>query len=459
MREEVRNSWVLRGRRVVLPEGIRPASIVTSGGVIQRVGEFDVPFDEDAGELTIMPGLVDTHVHINEPGRAHWEGFDSASRSASAGGITTIVEMPLNSIPATTSVPALKEKINAATRQCHVDVGFWGGVVPGNQAELEPLSCSGCLGFKCFLAPSGVEEFEHVKEADLRKAMIELARLDAVLLAHAELEEYLRPLPASAPKYLEYMNTRPAAAEIAAIELLLNLCRETGCRTHIVHLSAAGGLEILERGRTNHLPITVETCPHYLATSAEQIADGATEFKCAPPIREAGNREALWTGLQSGQIDMIVSDHSPCPTEMKCRKSGNFSAAWGGIASLQLMLPVVWTEASKRGFNEGDIARWMSLEPAKLAGLSFKKGAIAAGHDADFVIWDPHEEFVVEPESLLQRWKITPYTGRRLRGVVKKTYLHGRPVTKDSRPRGRILLKAQNLSRHAAPRTAEVFVA
>jgi len=433
------DSWTIRGRRVVLPDGVRPASITIRNGIIREVGSYDVSCNQDAGEMIVMPGLVDTHVHINEPGRTHWEGFANATRAAAGGGITTVIEMPLNSIPATTSVAAMEQKVSAAAGQCWIDVGFWGGVVPGNVAEIRPLCQVGCFGFKCFLASSGVEEFEQVGEDVLRDAMPALARMGAVLLVHAELEDFLAPVSDGQRNYASYMNSRPSVSEKAAIQLVLRLCRETECRVHIVHLSSADALEMLRKARAEHLPVTVETCPHYLAISAEHVPDGATEFKCAPPIRDAANREALWQGLREGDIDMIVSDHSPCPVEMKCKESGDFAAAWGGIASLQLTLPVVWTEARKRGFSEVDIVRWMASAPAMLAGLAGKKGAIAAGHDADIVLWDPDEEFIVDPENLHHRLKLTPYAGRRLHGVVKKTYLRGCPVTVGGDPHGRVL--------------------
>jgi allantoinase len=431
--------WVLRGRRVILPDGIRPASIVIQNGLIQEIAPFNNHFHEDVGDLVIMPGLVDTHVHINEPGRTDWEGFESATLAAAAGGITTIIDMPLNSIPVTTSVAALEKKIASAEGKCWVDIGFWGGIVPGNSQEVEPLLCAGCLGFKCFLTPSGVDEFAHLVEDDLWKAMREVSRTGSVLLVHAELADFLASIPDDQRKYMNYMNSRPSVAENSAIELLLHLCAETGCNIHIVHLSSAEALEFLQTAREQRLPMTVETCPHYLTFAAEDIPDGATEFKCSPPIRPASNRESLWDGLRDGIIDMIVSDHSPCPSEMKHKETGDFGAAWGGIASLQFALPVVWTAASGRGFGTEEIVRWMSSEPSVLAGLSGQKGAISPGCDADLVVWNPDEEFTVRPEFSHHRHKLTPYAGRRLRGVVKRTYLRGQAVSPHDKPRGKIL--------------------
>lgn len=436
------DDWIIRSQRVVLPRGIQPASIRVRDGVIREIGAFQCPDAKDLSDFVIMPGLVDTHVHINEPGRTEWEGFSSATRAAAAGGITTLIEMPLNSIPATTSVAALEQKVAAAQNQCWVDVGFWGGVVPGNVSELKPLLDAGCFGFKCFLTPSGVDEFLCVDERELRLAMAELAYVEAPLLVHAELPEFITPPASDGRKYSNYLNSRPKAAENSAIELLLRLSGETGCTVHIVHLSSAEAVGALRDARTRHLPVTVETCPHYLTFRAEEIPDGATEFKCAPPIREATNCQALWDALRQGVIDMIVTDHSPCPSEMKQRGTGDFFAAWGGIASLQLSLPVIWTEARALGFSEEDVARWMCATPARLAGLAGWKGKIAPGYDADLVIWDPAEEFTVEAEDLYHRHKLTPYAGRKLSGVVKETYLRGRPISSSDRPFGSVLKRS-----------------
>lgn len=435
---------VLRSRRVILPEGIRPASIVTRNGVIREICPPDYPPHEDLGNLVIMPGIVDTHVHINEPGRTEWEGFESATAAAAAGGVTTIIEMPLNSIPVTTSATALRTKIAAAEGKCWVDVGFWGGIVPGNLQEIEQMLEEGCFGFKCFLTPSGIDEFAHVGENDLRPAMCELSRLGAVLLVHAELPEFPASISTDPKKYAGYLNLRPCAMENSAIEMLMRLGRETGCKIHIVHLSSAEALSLLQTARLQHLPVTIETCPHYLTFVAETIPDGATEFKCAPPIRSASNRQALWDGLRNGLIDMIVSDHSPCPPVMKQKEIGDFWSAWGGIASLQIALPAVWTEASARGFDLQDLTEWMSAGPSKLAGLCGQKGAIAPGCDADFVIWDPDEEFTVKPEALYHRHKLTPYAGQRLRGAVKRTYLRGSLIQLNGKANGRLLKRRWN---------------
>jgi allantoinase len=421
---------VIRSRRVVTPGGVAPASIHVEAGTIAAVGAWDglpagVPVIE-AGEAVVMPGLVDTHVHINEPGRTDWEGFETATRAAATGGVTTLVDMPLNSIPATTTREALRMKKEAAAGRCRVDVGFWGGVVPGNTKEIAGLLEDGVLGFKAFLVPSGVDEFQAVEEADLREALPELARRGAVLLAHAELPG---PIEAAAPVWEEagpdtydrYLRSRPDAAETAAIDLLLRLCRETGSRIHIVHLATAEAFPVLREARRAGLPVMVEACPHYLTFAAEEIPDGAVEFKCAPPIRSRENRERLWQALAAGEIDLIASDHSPSPPE---RKRGTFREAWGGIASLQLALPAVWTGARERGFSVEDLSRWMSQNPARLAGLR-RKGEIRPGFDADLVIWEPETAFRVDPEALQHRHKLTPYAGRTLHGVVRRTLIRG----------------------------------
>ncbi|MBW3572424.1 MAG: allantoinase AllB [Gemmatimonadetes bacterium] len=443
---------VLRGRRVVAAGGMGPAAVHVRGGVITAVTAWDeVPPGAEAvdvGDAVLMPGLVDTHVHVNDPGRAEWEGFETATRAAAAGGVTTLVDMPLNSVPATTSVVGLAAKLAAARGRVHVDVGFWGGVVPGNLEQLEPLWNAGVLGFKCFLCPSGVDEFAHVTEADLRAALPVLARLRAPLLAHAELPE---PLARGAlavagldpRRYAVYLASRPRQAEQQAVALLLLLCRETGARIHVVHLADADALPLLRAARADGVPVTVETCPHYLHFAAEEIADGATDHKCAPPIREGENRERLWDALGAGDIDLVATDHSPCPPEMKGLHDGDFLRAWGGIASLQLALSVTWKGARERGYTPAHLAEWMCAAPARLAGLDGRKGRIAPGCDADFVVWRPEAEFTVNPARLHHRHPVTPYAGATLPGVVQATYLRGRRIHDGGRlsaePTGRIL--------------------
>ena len=429
---------VVRGRRVVLPDGERPASIHIADGRISAVSAYnDTPTDVDlveAGDLVVSPGLVDSHVHINEPGRTDWEGFETATRAAAAGGITTIVDMPLNSIPATTTVAGLEAKRTAARGRCHVDVAFWGGIVPGNEAEIAPLVQGGVRGFKCFLTPSGVDEFPNVDEAALRRALPVLAAAGGrsyPLLVHAEDPAALLSHEGDRRSYRAYLATRPAVAEVRAIELIAALAREFGITAHIVHVSSAAGVTAISQAIGKGTALTAETCPHYLALTATEIADGATPFKCAPPIREAGDREALWRSLETGVLQAVVTDHSPSPPSMKCLESGDFMSAWGGIASLQLALPVVWSNARGRGFGPADVARWMCAAPARLAGLSGRKGEIVEGADADLVLWDPEAAWTAAGASLQHRYALTPYEGRRLRGVVAATYLRGEAVWRE----------------------------
>jgi allantoinase len=438
---------VIRSERVVLPDGTRPAAVHVQDGRIVSIGDYtDRPAGVpaiDAGSRFLLPGLVDTHVHINDPGRADWEGFETATRAAAAGGVTTLVDMPLNSIPATTSVPGLDRKQQAAFGRCHVDVGFWGGVVPGNAADLAPLARAGVRGFKCFLSPSGVDEFENVAEPDLREALPILARLDMPLLAHAELPSELRA-PAGDPHvYKTWLDSRPPAAEHAAIDLLLHLAVEFRARVHIVHLAAADVLPALRAARAAGIQVTVETCPHYLTFAAEEIADRATSFKCAPPIREQDHRERLWMALADGDIDLVATDHSPAPPALKRLEDGDFVAAWGGIASLQIGLPAVWTGMAARNLPIDRLARWLAAAPARLAGLEARKGAIAVGRDADLVIFDPEATAVVEASRLYHRHPVTPYDGARLRGRVRTTLLRGEVVFEDGSivgsPRGLLL--------------------
>jgi len=422
---------VVRSSRVILDGAVVPATVHIRAGRILRLGDFeDIGAAElltDFGSDVIMPGLVDSHVHVNEPGRTEWEGFESATRAAAAGGITTIVDMPLNSIPATTTVKALEEKLLALDGKCQVDVGLWGGAVPGNGGELVPLLRAGVLGFKAFLVDSGVEEFGHLQAEDLPPVLEILAKTNAPLLVHAESPDVLAKVPAqvASQAYAGYLASRPASAEDDAIELLYAVNKSTQARIHIVHLSSAGALPILRRARDEGMPLTAETTPHYLHFTAERVPDRATEYKCAPPIREASNREMLWQALREELIRCIVSDHSPCTPDLKRFEEGDFLAAWGGIASLQLLLPVVWTEMEQRGLPLWLLSRWLSAEPAKLAGLQHRKGGLAGGMDADFVVWNPETSFVVDPLRLQHRNKVTPYRGETLKGVVTATYLRG----------------------------------
>jgi allantoinase len=449
--------FAIRARRVVTPPAVAPACVHVHAGRISAVTSFDnYPEDchliEVADDAVLMAGLVDTHVHVNEPGRTDWEGFATATRAAAAGGVTTLVDMPLNSIPPTTTVAGLQIKLAAARDQCHVDVGFWGGVVPGNVSELAGLWQAGVVGFKCFLIHSGVDEFPNVSEQDLREAMPELARLGAVLIVHAELPGPINAASISvesenvrSTSYQTFLSSRPRAAEDEAVALMIRLARATGCRMHIVHHSSANALEFLRAAKAEDLKITAETCPHYLYFAAEDIPDGATEFKCCPPIRERENREQLWQALRDGILDMVVSDHSPCPPELKRRQEGDFLQAWGGISSLQLRLPVMWTEARRRGHTINELANWLCQAPARLVGLERRKGAIAVGYDADFMTWKPDEKFSVVADLIRHRHKLTPYDGERLSGVVETTMLRGEKIFDKGdimgEPKGQLILR------------------
>ena len=437
---------VIRARRAVLPDGIAAAEVRIRAGRITAVTRLDARTAEPrdpcitlADDEVLIPGLVDTHVHVNEPGRTHWEGFATATRAAAAGGVTTLIDMPLNSIPPTTDLAALEAKRQAAAGQCAVDVGFWGGAVPANSADRPALHEAGVFGFKCFLVDSGVPEFPPLDGDGLKAAMHQVADLGSLLIVHAE--DAARISAAEEPAgadYAGFLRSRPPAAEVAAIAALIRLASVTGARVHVLHLSSADPVPMLASAQADGIRITAETCPHYLTLSAEQVGAGQTEFKCCPPIRGVDNRERLWAGLEAGVIGCVVSDHSPCPPELKELGGGDFAAAWGGISSVQLGLPVVWTHARERGLALADVIRWMSAGPATLAGLADRKGAIAVGKDADLVVFAPDETFTVDPDRLLTRHRLTPYAGQELSGVVRRTWLRGVP-SPAARPRGHLL--------------------
>ncbi|MFE3325749.1 allantoinase AllB [Streptomyces sp. NPDC059176] len=435
---------VLRSTRVITPGGTRAASVAVAGGRISAVLPHDAAIPagariEDVGDHVVLPGLVDTHVHVNDPGRAEWEGFWTATRAAAAGGITTLLDMPLNSLPPTTTVANLRTKQEVARPKAHIDTGFWGGAVPGNTKDLRGLHEAGVFGFKCFLSPSGVDEFPELDREQLARSMTEIAGFGGLLIVHAEDPHQLAAAPQrQGPKYADFLASRPRDAENTAIAHLIAQARRLDARVHVLHLSSSDALPLIAAAKAEGVRITVESCPHFLTLTAEEVPDGATEFKCCPPIREAANRDALWQGLADGTIDCIVSDHSPCTTDLK---TADFASAWGGISSLQLGLPAVWTEARGRGHTLEDVARWMSDAPARLAGLA-RKGAVEAGRDADFVVLAPDETFTVDPTELHHRNQVTAYAGKTLHGVVKSTWLRGERIVENgtlAEPTGRLL--------------------
>jgi allantoinase len=443
-------TWVLQSRRVVTPSGVREAAVVIRGEIIEAVtapGSVDRAWPvEDVGDRFVLPGLVDIHVHINEPGHTEWEGFRTATRAAAAGGVTTLVDMPLNSSPVTTTPEALALKAAAAEGQLRVDCGFYGGIIHGVHDQVEPLRRAGVLGYKAFLCPSGNDEFPPTGEADLRGAMRAVARTGLPLLVHAELPDRdCMPPRGDGRSYAAYLASRPRHWEHDAIALLIGLGRETECPVHIVHLASAEALPMIAQARAAGLPLTVETCPHYLTFAAGEIPDGDPRYKCAPPIREPADREGLWRGLQRGLIDTIGSDHSPAPPALKQLETGDLAGAWGGIASLQLGLSAVWTEARHRGIGLDHVIQWMAQRPAQLVGLTGRKGAIAPGYDGDLVVFDAEATFTVDARALEHRHPITPYEGRTLAGRVDATWLRGSPVVRDGGflqpPSGRTLLR------------------
>jgi allantoinase len=427
-------------KRIVTPRGTRSGALLVEDEKIRAICRpSEVPADaavHDYGNDALLPGLVDTHVHINQPGRTEWEGFRTATQAAAAGGYTTLVDMPLNCLPETTTVVALEKKRSSAQGECFVDWAAWGGAVADNQHHILPLARAGVLGFKCFLIYPGCDGFTMIDQQQLEAALPFIAESGLPLLVHAELAG---PIDAATERlrgadwrsYATYLASRPDEAELQAIRLMVRLCRQYSFRLHIVHLSTALALDELKAARAEGLPITVETCPHYLHFAAEAIPDGATLLKCAPPIRSKENQQHLWRGLRDGTIDMVVTDHSPCPPSMKREDSGRFDEAWGGIASISLALSIIHTECCNRGFTLDDIVRWMSSAPATLAGINHRVGALEAGRDANFIIFDTNAEFTVTPDKLHYRHAISPYLNEKLRGVVKATYLRGQAVYRE----------------------------
>ncbi|RMB79591.1 allantoinase AllB [Streptomyces shenzhenensis] len=436
---------VLRSTRVITPEGTRAASVAVSAGKITAVLPHDAPVAEgtrleDVGDHVLLPGLVDTHVHVNDPGRTEWEGFWTATRAAAAGGITTLVDMPLNSLPPTTTVDHLRTKQAVAAGKAHVDVGFWGGALPGNAKDLRPLHEAGVFGFKAFLSPSGVDEFPHLDQAGLARSLAEIASFDGLLIVHAEDPHHLAAAPQhGGPRYADFLASRPRDAEDTAVAQVIAQAKRLHARVHVLHLSSSDALPLIAAARADGVRITVETCPHYLTLTAEEVPDGASEFKCCPPIREAANRDLLWQALADGTIDCVVTDHSPSTADLK---TADFATAWGGISGLQLSLAAVWTEARRRGHDLADVVRWMSTRTAGLVGLDARKGAIAPGRDADFAVLAPDAAFTVDPARLQHRNRVTAYAGKTLYGVVQSTWLRGERIVADgefTEPRGRLL--------------------
>lgn len=441
----------IKSDRIYTSEGIKKGFLIIREGKISSVSsELPTGFSGsllDATHQAVLPGILDPHLHINEPGRTDWEGFETATQAAAAGGITTLIDMPLNSSPVTTDTIKLQMKIKASGNKLYVNCGFYGGVIPGNENELEDLCNSGVFGMKAFLVHSGIDEFPNTGPEELRKAMMILKEKGLPLLVHCELyeehpgEKILSENPTS---YQAYLGSHPKSWEDKAITMMIDLCRETIARLHIVHLSSADSLEQIKKAKAEGLPVTVETCPHYLFFSAEMIPDGQTVYKCAPPIREKANNDLLWKALGEGLIDFLGTDHSPAPPEIKMLEAGNFLTGWGGIAGLQFALPSVWNSASERGFTLNDLIKWFSTEPARFLGLEKQKGAISIGMDADLFIFDPETEFTPVTGDIYHRHKISPYIGHPLKGKVKATFVNGEMVFSEGKfyeKAGKVLLK------------------
>ncbi len=435
---------VIRAARTVFPDGERAATIGVKDGAIAAVEAADARLQgaqtlELADDEALMAGVVDSHVHVNDPGRTSWEGFTTATRAAASGGVTTLIDMPLNCIPSTVTVDALETKRKVAADQAYIDVGFWGGAVPGNVPDLKPLHDEGVFGFKCFLLDSGVEEFPPLTLDEVEAAMREIASFDGLLIVHSEDSHAIDEAPdVHGRHYRDFLSSRPREAENLAVKHVIEGARRTGCRVHILHVSSSEALPLIADAKADGVRITAETCPHYLSFTAEDIPDGATQYKCCPPIRESDNRDALWQGLQDGVIDMIVSDHSPSTIDLKNLDTGDFGTAWGGISSVQLGLPAIWSGARERGLTLSDVSRWMSQGPVAQTGLE-RKGRIEVGADADFVVLAPEETFVVDPKQLQHKNPITAYAGRTLHGVVRSTWLRGRKVDISEPPQGNLL--------------------
>lgn len=442
----------LHSTKMLIGSAFIDATLFIKDGVIINIVEGNIASNdfpiEDVGDLVVMPGLIDSHVHINEPGRTEWEGFETMTKAAIAGGITTLVDMPLNSSPVTITAKTFNDKIEASKGKLYCNCGFWGGIVPANADKLEELINAGVLGIKAFLTHSGIDEFPNVTWEDLRKGLATMAKHNIPLLAHAEIDEHhegITHFENNPSDYMAYLNSRPKAWEDKAVEMMIALCEEFKSPIHIVHLSSADSLKQIKDARDKALPLTVETCPQYLYFCAEEIPDGNTLFKCAPPIREKENNEKLWEAIKTGLIDFVVTDHSPATPDLKKIDSGNLKEAWGGIASIQFSLPVVWTAGQKRNLELNKLASLMSANVAKFIGFGNTKGQLKIGYDADIVVWNPEENFTVKSNDIHYRHKISPYVGEKLKGVVKQTYIGGKKVFENgnflSLPQGKVLYR------------------
>ena len=404
---------------------LQPATVCFEEGIITEIHHYKTSDADDTGDDILMPGVIDAHVHINEPGRTGWEGFDTATQAAAVGGITTIVDMPLNASPVTTSANAFKIKLDASTGKLNVNVGFYGGLIPGNQNDLEQLIKAGVLGIKCFLTHSGIDEFPNVVEREIAEAMPLIAKYNLPLLAHCELDgDCVTELDKHPTRYAAYLASRPKAWENNAIDLMIRLCRKHKCATHIVHVSSAEALAMIKKAKAEGLPLTAETCAHYIYFNAEDIPDADCLYKCAPPIRERENNELLKEALVDGTLDFITTDHSPAPPTIKELQSGNLKKAWGGIAGLQFLLPASWT-AMKEKISIEKFIPLLTDNPAIFLKTDKKKGRLAVGYDADMVVWSPEEKFEVRPEDILHRHSCSPYTGKTLSGITQQTIVNG----------------------------------
>ncbi|MFN8672077.1 MAG: allantoinase AllB [Candidatus Sericytochromatia bacterium] len=439
---------VIKSNRILTPNGfVDGFLLIKDEKILDITKTYTENSFHDVGNSVVMAGIVDSHVHVNEPGRTDWEGFETATKAAAAGGITTLVDMPLNCSPVTVSEKALNIKLEAIKGKLWVDCGFWGGVIPNNLDELEKLLKAGVLGCKAFLIDSGIDEFPNANKKDLQEAMPILKKYNVPLLVHAELEDEASKnfVYTDSKSYQNFLDSRPKSLEDNAINLVIELCKENHCRTHIVHLSSADALNSINEAKKSGLPFSVETCPHYLTFSAEEIDDGDTRFKCCPPIREKSNNEKLWDGVKNGTIDFIVSDHSPCTANLKLMEAGDIEKAWGGISGLQFSLSLIWTEAKKREISIETLSDLMSVKTAEFIGLANTKGKISKGFDADLLIWNPEEEFVIEEKMIQHKNKVTPYLNKKLFGVVKETYLRGNKIYENgnfiNKPIGDFLLK------------------